>query len=80
MSDASEATETVNRRFRLSIDFTARQPLLDFVELLKREELLPKTARPQLVSTLSQVSPAAETYVVVLPDTVDPREAKGGGR
>jgi hypothetical protein len=62
------ATNDASPRFRLSIDFSARQPMLDFVELLKREEFLPETARARPIDPTTQMSAATETYVVVVPE------------
>jgi hypothetical protein len=53
-------------RYRLSIGFTDRQALLDFVELLKREQLVPRDARVERVESLQMVEPAAEEYVVTM--------------
>jgi YesN/AraC family two-component response regulator len=59
---SSDATE----RFRLSIDFTARQALLDFVDLLKHEELLPRTIHVYRAEAESQVSPSTENYLILV--------------
>jgi hypothetical protein len=59
MSGASE-------RFRLSVDFTARQALLDFVELLKHEELLPRTVHLYRAEAESQMSPSTENYLLLV--------------
>src|SRR5204863_3565843 len=69
------AGEAAADRFRLAIDFSDRQAMLDFVDLLKRDELLPSTAQAQPVDAAAPVlSPATETYVVTR------READGSPR
>jgi CheY-like chemotaxis protein len=57
-----DATE----RFRLSIDFTARQALLDFVDLLKQRELLPRALHARSVEAESQMSLSTENYVLLV--------------
>jgi hypothetical protein len=51
-------------RFRLSIVFTERDALLDFVALLKRQELLTGAAQARRVEALSVVEPATEEWVI----------------
>lgn len=51
-------------RFRLSIVFTERGALLDFVTLLKREGLLPDVAQADQVESLLVVEPATEEWVI----------------
>ena len=42
------------RRYRLSIDFTAQPALFDFVELLKRADFLPRDAEARRLRPASQ--------------------------
>ena len=52
------------RRFRLSIVFTERQALLDFVALLKREQLLPARMEPRRLDPGATVDPPTEEWVI----------------
>ena len=66
----ASTTSGVADRFRLTIDFSDRQAMQDFVAILRRDELLPGDAQTHRVdpATLA-VSAATETYVVIRPDS-----------
>ena len=64
-STPMSAASGLRARFRLTIDFTDRQAMLDFVAVLKRDELLPAAAQTHRIDpATAALSPATEAYVV----------------